>query len=412
MKTSRKKQISGVLTLCLCTLLLIGLCTNALVFPFVNLAAATAKKTENLIPALSKPTESSSTPALSFFEMLTHFGAQDGKDKTLSGELYGADTTLVLAPAESANLPAVGRVGDLPALQARLGFLVRRNADGTRTLLDENARVLLDVMPEEMDFTGAWDQNEHAVFSSADGYVYYDREQGAFLPSDYDPNLTTVTGVDLPVYYERPDSRIALSYKDGYYGYFYTDTGEANYQYTHTGKSYQFREGYGALGTDSGIIIVNYVARRFFFSWGTLLQPETEGLSSLGYYRMDHGLLMVDRQTDDGRERLILTEDNRLFYLPKDFNLVCYSDGVFLLEKGGRYGYLDYTGRWIADPVYREATPFFEGLCAVRREDGKIGVLDTAGGVVVPFEFDEISISGGVIALYNAGRWFVVHKVQ
>ena len=411
MKQSRAKQLLGAISLVLCTLTIVGLCTNTLVLPYVNLSGAIANKTQNVVPVLDKSHDNPATPALSFLQMLEHFSVSAGAGKVLSGEEYDRETDLILANVSKDVLPAVGTVDGHAALQARMGFLVRRNADGSRTLMDENGAVLVEKMPDELDLVGQWDSRERAVFTSADGYVYYDRATQTFEKSDYQPRLSAVSGVDLPVYYERPDSRIALSYKDGLYGYFYTDTGEPNYQYAHAGQSYQFREGYGALGTDSGILIVNYVARRYFTSWGTLVQPEGEGVEKLGYYRMDHGLILLCRKTDAGVEKLVLTEGERVVYLPRDFRMVCYTDGVFLMEKDGRYGYLDYTGRWIASPVYKDATPFKEGLGILTREDGKKGVVDTAGTFVVPCEFDEITFGGGVMTLYSSGRWVVVHKV-
>lgn len=412
-RAGRKTQVLGFCTLVLLSLFIVGLCTNTLVLPFVNLSAAVAKQEQNLVPALERPKDSPETPKLSFLEMLLHFGDEREEGMELSPEPYDADTLFVLADIDASALPAVREHAGETALVARLGFLVRHNADGTRSLLDENGAVLVETLDEKTDLIGQWDEKGNPVFTSEKGYVYYSKKQGKFVKSSYDPHLSAIRGVDLPIYYERPDSRIALSYKDGYYGYFYTDTGEVNYQYTHKGQSYQFREGYGALGTDEGIIVVNYVARRFFFSFGKLLPPEETGVEALGFYRMDHGLLPVIRETEDGgRETLVLTEGNQIFYLPRDFRLVCYTDGVFLLEKDGRYGYLDYTGRWIADPVYTEATPFSEGLAIVTREDGKVGVLDRSGTFVIPCEFEKITSSGGVLTLYADGRWVVLHKVK
>ncbi|MBQ2730872.1 MAG: WG repeat-containing protein [Clostridia bacterium] len=412
-KRRRLTQFGAWGILCLCALLLVGLCTNTLVLPFVNLSAAVADKEENLVEPLKKPEDGEATPVLSFLDMLYHFSEATDEKAKITPEFYTSKMGLRLIELEQAALPTVGEVDGVPALQARMGFLVRTAPDGTRTLMDADGTVLVEVLDEGTDLIGHWDENGNAVFKTKKGYRVYSRKKGEFVKTNYDPHLSAIRGVDLPIYYERPDSRIALSYKDGYYGYFYTDTGDANYQYTHKGQSYQFREGCGALGTADGIIVVDYVARRLFVSWGTLLQPEGEGIERLGYYRMDHGLMLVSRENDAGkRETLILTEDESLVYLPRDFNLVCYSDGVFLLEKDGRYGYLDYTGRWITDPVYTAATPFSEGLAVVTRADGKVGMIDTAGGFVIPCEFEKITSSGGAITLYGDGRWVVLNKVK
>lgn len=411
-KKTRAAQLGGAFSLVFLALLIIGLCTNTVVLPFLNFSGAFADKTQNLMPTLSPPADDRETDILSFLEMLYHFSEAVPEDKVLSAERYDSSFSLKLIETEADRFPATMTVDGRPALQARMGFLIRTNPDKTRSLLDADGTVLVQTLAEDTDLVGGWDEKGRAVFSTREGYAYYSRKQAKFVPTSYQPKLSAVEGVDLPIYYERPDSRIALRYEDGLYGFYYTDTGEPNYALAHGGQSYQFREGCGALGTSEGIIVVDYVARRLFVSWGTLLQPEGEGIERLGFYRMDHGLMPVSRLNDEGkRETLILTEGEDVFYLPQDFSLVCYSDGVFLLEKDGRYGYLDYMGRWITDPVYTAATPFSEGLAVVTREDGKVGLLDTAGNLVIPCEFEAITVGGGAITLYRDGSWVLLNKV-
>ena len=408
----RPAQIAGAAILLFVSLFLVGLCTNTIVLPFFDLSDAIADKTQNLSPTLDKPEDLPETGALSFLEVLTHLSVQE-TDRPISGEVYGKDSAFVLAKLDPSVLPAQKTVDGKPALEARQGFLVRRGEGGVRTLLSAKGEVILSEMPEKTDLTGHWDDKGRAVFTTAEGYRVYDAESGTFLESDYEPALSPITGIDLPVYYDRPDGRIALAYRDGKYGYYYTDTGEANYQFTHSSQSYQFREGRGALGTDAGIIVVDYVAKRYFVNWGRLLQPEATGAGLLGYYRLEHGLFLVRHENADGEsEDLILTEGESVFYLPRDFTRLSYSDGVFLLKKDDRFGYLDHNGRWIASPQYTDARPFSEGLGVLTRADGKMGVVDTSGTFVIPCEFDLITgASGGIFTLYSEGRWVVLYKV-
>ncbi|MBP3685686.1 MAG: hypothetical protein J6J21_01505, partial [Clostridia bacterium] len=81
-KRRRLTQFGAWGILCLCALLLVGLCTNTLVLPFVNLSAAVADKEENLVEPLKKPEDGEATPVLSFLDMLYHFSeATDEKAK-------------------------------------------------------------------------------------------------------------------------------------------------------------------------------------------------------------------------------------------------------------------------------------------------------------------------------------------
>ena len=417
----RTKQLLGVLALVLLSFFMIGLCTNTIVLPFVNLSGALHKEPTSSSEPLSSEEEGANAAApLSFLEKVRYFEAENAS-KTLTREVFDFACAFVVAPVSEENLPETATVGEKTALVARMGFLVRENEDGTRTLMDETGNVIFSAIPEGFEFTGHWNENGEAVFSSAAGYVVYSPENRVFLETEYEPKLYAVTGVDLPVYYNRSDGEFALSYQNGAFGYVRREDSRVVYQYANRSQSYQFSEGYGALGAENEVIILKFEAEglivREFLSLGTLVQPEAAGVSALGYYRMDHGLMLVLRQTENGIERLILnlnslSEGNQFFYLPRDFNLISYTDGVFLLEKDGRYGYLDYTGRWIVDPVYTEATPFSEGLAVVCSEDGKKGVIDRSGAFVIPPEFEEITFSGGVFTLCADNEWVVFHKVR
>lgn len=409
----RGTQLLSFLGLCLGTLLLLALVTNTMVLPFFNLSGALARAEENVIPTLDKPQEGEGTDRLSFLELLYHLDASTQEGKEVSYEVYTHDSALVLQEIDPTCLPALQEQAGQTALQARQGFLFRHNTDGTQTLLLRDGTVLFERIPEGVTLTGHWDAAERAVFLTGEGPMAYDEQAGHFVKTEYQSELFPISGVDLPVYYNRPTGRIALSYKDGRYGYYYTDTGEANYQYYHTEQSYQFQNGYGALGNEKdGILIVDHTATRYFTAWGHLYQPPGEGVRALGFYRLSYGLMAV--WVSDGAGDvvpLVLTEANQIFYLPQDFNLICYTDGVFLLEKDGRYGYLDYTGRWIAQPVYSHATPFSEGLGILTDEAGRVGLIDRDGTFVIPCEMDDITCSGGLVTLFSGGRWVVLSKV-
>ena len=149
--------------------------------------------------------------------------------------------------------------------------------------------------------------------------------------------------------------------------------------------------------------------------------PDSDGASSIGFYTFDHGLTRVRCLMRDywdislivGDRDLLIDENGASFPIPEGYKLVSYADGILLLERDGRYGCLDYTGRWIAQPIYTYALPTSEGLTVLGFTDGKKGMIDTEGNIVIPFVFDSLSsASGGKIAAFEAEHgWSVFEKL-
>lgn len=75
---------------------------------------------------------------------------------------------------------------------------------------------------------------------------------------------------------------------------------------------------------------------------------------------------------------------------------------------------MDYTGKWIAQPIYTEAAPFVEGLAVVGLENQQYGVIDTQGNIVVPFDFLHITnMSSGKMAAYSESTgWVIFQKMR
>lgn len=100
------------------------------------------------------------------------------------------------------------------------------------------------------------------------------------------------------------------------------------------------------------------------------------------------------------------------FTVAEGYDIISYSDGMILLEKNGRYGFMDYTGAWLVEPSLDGAKPFLEGLAAVCR-NGKWGMIDTAGNTVVPFDYDSVqTVSSGVIVCHSDRGWTVFTKMS
>ena len=61
--------------------------------------------------------------------------------------------------------------------------------------------------------------------------------------------------------------------------------------------------------------------------------------------------------------------------------------GIFLVQKGGLFGYCNWKGEWITEITYDFARPFFKEWAAVRKS-GKWGYLNKKGATTIPFIFD------------------------
>ena len=97
--------------------------------------------------------------------------------------------------------------------------------------------------------------------------------------------------------------------------------------------------------------------------------------------------------------------------IPGNYSLENYSDGIMLVSKNGRYGYMNIDNSWVFAPVFDEARPFFQGL-AVAHSDGGYGMVDTEGNAVLPFIFDYISdVSDGRVAAYSEELGWQIYTV-
>lgn len=100
------------------------------------------------------------------------------------------------------------------------------------------------------------------------------------------------------------------------------------------------------------------------------------------------------------------------FPIPNGYELRGYSDGVMVLERDGKYGYMDYRGKWIAEPEYASASPFHGGIGVLETESGVCGAVNTDGGLVIPFKYSYIqSRSDSLIAAYSESSGWQIYGV-
>ncbi len=155
-------------------------------------------------------------------------------------------------------------------------------------------------------------------------------------------------------------------------------------------------------------------------------EPLLKDISSIGSYYFDHGLLRTRLVSYDRYQYIkynmfmVGTDDDILiypngtkFYIPAGYTLEAYSDGMLLLSRDGRYGYMDYTGKWVVEPDLLEAGAFVEGVAAVKNRGGNYGMIDTDGNAVIPFKYDYVSnISSGLVAAYKEDSgWDIYTKM-
>ncbi len=207
--------------------------------------------------------------------------------------------------------------------------------------------------------------------------------------------------------------------------------------------AYNYSEGYAVVETDDTgeeekyetkeLRVINtagevqFVSKKVYYNKelkdycsDRFLPPLSKGADSIGHYYFDHGLLRLRKVSYDqyqleewGVLRINMDKDvlvypnGKEFPIPDGYTLKGYSDGIMVLERNGLYGYMDYTGRWIAEPEYSNAEPFYQGLGVVTK-NGNSGVVDTNGDFVLPLRYYYISNrSDGIMTAYSSNGWEV-----
>ncbi len=247
------------------------------------------------------------------------------------------------------------------------------------------------------------------------------------LKTDTDTETETVPETEPPEDYD-----VNILSETTLWAYGYTPVWrKTGYYYT---QAYNFSEGRACVLDANGRMqflnescyyAFNTKKSYYYHDWYVteyLLPPLSSGEESIGFFYYDHGLVRVRRQVADWSyaDRVAIDEDILIdktgaeFPVPQGYDIVAYSDGVILLKRDGKYGYMDYTGAWIAQPIYDFARPFMEGLAAVGFDSGECLMIDTAGEIVIPAGiYTHISdASSGVIAAYSPETgWNVLYKM-
>ncbi len=74
-------------------------------------------------------------------------------------------------------------------------------------------------------------------------------------------------------------------------------------------------------------------------------------------------------------------------------------------------GFIDKTGKWLTEPIYKFARDFSEGLAAVRTKENKFGFIDKSGKLKITAKFDWVeSFSNGLAAVFVHGKHGFIDK--
>lgn len=334
-----------------------------------------------------------------------------------------------------------------PAVELYMGYIMLDNKQNL-SLIASDATPLCIVDDKVYSPAYVRDKYDRPMFvrDSVTGetvYFYLDTDGLNFISTEYDP-VEEDRGLkfDYPASYGKSDSGITTD-KNGVTGRMaYVNRGVGmvtGYDFT---NAYAFSEGLAAVTATknrNGMYFIDENGRQAFETWyyyfnehgrdgyANLVRPLTDGIENLGFYYFDHGLTRVRTQTIDaynwvyvGRririmrdEHVLIRADGSEYELPAGYELEGYSDGVILLSKNGLYGFMDYTGEWIAQPIYADATPFVCGLATLTTQDGRVGMIDTEGNIVLQFTFDYISqVSDGLIATYREENGWTILKMM
>lgn len=333
-----------------------------------------------------------------------------------------------------------------PAVELYMGYILLDNKQNLSVIASDATP--LSIVDDKV-YSPAYvrDKYDRPLFTrqSAEGetvYFYLDTDGLNFISTEYDP-VEEDRGLkfDYPASYGKSDSGITTD-RNGVTGKMaYVNRGVGmvtGYDYT---NAYAFSEGLAAVTTTknrNGMYFIDETGNRVFETWKyyfnehgrdvyeNLVHPLTDGIENIGFYYFDHGLTRVRRQVIDAYnwayvrrvrttkdEHALIRQDGSEYELPSGYELEGYSDGCILLSKDGKYGFIDYTGEWIAQPIYAAATPFICGLATLTTEDGRVGMIDTEGNIVLQFTYDYISqVSDGLIATYRKENGWTILKMM
>ncbi len=105
-----------------------------------------------------------------------------------------------------------------------------------------------------------------------------------------------------------------------------------------------------------------------------------------------------------GKTNLINTSGEVVFTPDLTSNMENFSDGLalaYINQDRSGYGFFNRNNEWVVEPIYDNASSFENGRSIVEK-DGKYGVIDTTGKFILPLKFENIYGDCKLHGLYNA----------
>ena len=362
----------------------------------------------------------------------------DSEPPELPPEPLVYEYKFVLA-APQTKLPAAQKVsgagGSKPAVEPFMDYIIVRDG-GSEILCDAYGGVITpDFGTIGLEILKMRDNYGRTVFRRGSSYWIYDptgsAEGGpAFVPIQFNESLGD-RGVPFmyPTYYGANgasglDRVYTINRWAQLWGY--STAGTQDYKIPRNYlKTFNFSQGVGIAyqaspGRGNKLSFLDVVGNNYLNVGYSYFAPDTVTEEHLGFFYFDHWLTRVYEREFDRRGNTIVERELIVnlygvpFYIPDDYNIKSYSNGMILLEKNGYYGFMNYLGEWVAQPIYRSAQPFYEGVAVIGLANGKKALIDTKGNLIARFRYDAISnCTGGIVALYEKGQgWTILNKVR
>lgn len=84
---------------------------------------------------------------------------------------------------------------------------------------------------------------------------------------------------------------------------------------------------------------------------------------------------------------------------------------LYPVKKGGKYGFIDHTGKMVIEPAYTGAYRFVEGLALVLNDKKRFGFIDRQGKVVIDFKYTGVQpFSEGLATVWIGQDASVIDK--
>ena len=152
----------------------------------------------------------------------------------------------------------------------------------------------------------------------------------------------------------------------------------------------------------------NATSKKKLDEWSKKMSKKYEKLGKKHAADYQRKMKSQEQRRTKGRTRVSMHSDSddhdeKYTYSEK------YPSG-YLVQKHGKWGYLDRKGKEIISPRYERAWPFYEGLAAVRKH-GKWGYIDKTGRTVIPHKYERPGhFSHGKAKVTYRGKRFYINR--